>query len=286
MEFARICNYFPSVVAEELRLIEARPEELREIRIRAGCPPVALLDTLTLLGDVPFSLDMVQRTAERMCQNSLYARQQELRRGYVTLPGGHRAGFCGRTVIEKDTVQHLTDISSINLRIAHQIIGAADKVMPAVVQNGDILNTLIISPPGCGKTTLLRDMARQLGGGTYRFRVGLCDERGEIAAMYRGMAQNDVGFLTDVYDGCPKAEAMRSLVRSMSPQVLMTDELGGKEDEEAICEAIHAGVRVICTVHGYNREDAASRVGIGTLIRSGVFRRTIVLGGIGNILSM
>ncbi len=285
MDFSEILRYFPTEVGNFYRKTEEAAERVREIRIRVGCPPVIVSDTLHV-GDEPLGADAVRRTAERLCQNSIYARQGDLRQGFVTIAGGHRAGICGRTVVEDGKVHHLADISSVNLRVAHQILGAADRVMPSIVQGTDILNTLVISPPAAGKTTLLRDIARQLGGGTYRFRVGLLDERGEIAAMYRGEAQNDVGFLTDVYDGCPKAEGMRMLLRGMSPQVLITDEIGTRADGEAITEAVYSGVSVICSLHGIGKEDALSKEGIGTLLRNGIFRRVIVLRPVGIIASM
>lgn len=286
MENYNFLQYFPPFFVEMLKEANMKQEDVREIRIRAGCPPIAVGDTLQVLDEQPWSAEMVRRTADRMCQNSVYARQGELRRGFVTLPGGHRAGICGRTVMENGEIKHLTDISAINLRIAHQILGAADPVMDYIVTNGDVQNTIIVSPPACGKTTLLRDIARQLGGGKYQFRVGIADERGEIAAMHHGVAQNDVGFLTDVYDGCPKAEGMRMLLRGMSPAVLITDEIGTKEDEAAIVEAVHAGVRVICSLHGFGKEDALFKDGIGRLLQNGILRRVITLRRIGEIASI
>lgn len=286
MENHAFLQYFPPSFINLLQAADIEMADLREIRVRAGCPPIAVGRSLQILEETPVSTETVRRIAERMCQNSVYARQGELRRGFITLPGGHRAGICGRTVLENGEIQHLTDISAINLRVAHEILGAADGVMDLIVKDGDVQNTLVISPPACGKTTLLRDIARQLGGGKYQFRVGIADERGELAAMYRGMAQNDVGFLTDVYDGCPKAEGMQMLLRGMSPRVLITDEIGTKEDAAAVQYAVHAGVRVICSLHGFGREDALKKEGIGVLLQNGTFRRVITLCGIGKIASV
>ncbi len=273
-------------IATQIRQFSVSVEKIQEIRLRAEAPMVILAGGVLHTGQSVFSGDAIQRIAQRLCQNSVYARQEEMKNGFITLAGGHRVGFCGRTVTENGQIRYLTDISSINLRIAHQIIGVADRVLPYLIHNGDIYNTLIVSPPACGKTTLLRDIARQLGSEKYGFRVGIADERGEIAAMHRGVPQNDIGIYTDVYDGCPKAEAMQMLLRGMSPRVVITDELGGEGDEEAVKALVHAGVRVICSLHGTGREDALARPGIGALLHAGIFRKVVTLGGIGTILSV
>lgn len=273
-------------IATQIRQFSVSVEKIQEIRLRAEAPMVILAGGVLHTGQSVFSGDAIQRIAQRLCQNSVYARQEEMKNGFITLAGGHRVGFCGRTVTENGQIRYLTDISSINLRIAHQIIGVADRVLPYLVHSGDIYNTLIVSPPACGKTTLLRDIARQLGSEKYGFRVGIADERGEIAAMHRGVPQNDIGIYTDVYDGCPKSEAMQMLLRGMSPRVVITDELGGEGDEAAVKALVHAGVRVICSLHGTGREDALARPGIGALLTAGIFRKVVTLGGIGTILSI
>ncbi len=286
MNLSSLSYFFPSEIFAELSALPVSFDALQEIRLRAEAPLVVLAGKNPVLGKTILSGETVQSTARRMCQNSLYARQEELKNGFVTLPGGHRAGFCGRTVVENGKVRILTDISSINLRVAHEILGAADKVLPSLLHGNDIYNTLIVSPPAAGKTTLLRDIARQLGSRAYGFRVGIADERGEIAAMYRGVPQNDVGIFTDVYDGCPKAEGMQMLLRGMSPRVVITDELGSEEDEMAVRALSHAGVRVICSLHGTGREDALARPGIGELLRAGIFKKVVTLGGTGKVLSI
>ncbi|MBQ7036624.1 MAG: stage III sporulation protein AA [Clostridia bacterium] len=285
MEKNSLSYFFPAEIALELSAMPLPLGDVREIRLRAGAPLV-VVGKKTYVGEKIIDGMTVERTAQRMCLNSVYAKQEELKNGFVTLPGGHRAGFCGRAVMENGHVRALTDISSINLRIAHEIPGAADKILPALVSGNDIHNTLIVSPPGCGKTTILRDIARQLGSRIYGFRVGIADERGEIAAMHRGTAQCDIGIFTDVYDGFPKKDAMQMLLRGMAPKVVITDELGGEEDEEAVRALTHRGVRVICSLHGTGREDALSRPGIGALLRQGIFKKVVTLGGVGKILSI
>ncbi len=286
MEISSIYHFFPPEISGRFAALSLPEESVREIRLRAEAPPVVIADTRYVPDGPPVSACVIQRTAQRMCQNSVYARQEELKNGFVTLPGGHRAGFCGRTVLENGEVRSLTEISSVNLRVAHEIKGVADVVLPALVHGGDIYNTLVVSPPGGGKTTLLRDMARQLGSEKYGFRVGIADERGELAAMYRGVPQCDVGIFTDVYDGCPKGRAMQMLLRGMAPQIVITDELGGEEDEKAVRALTYAGVRVVCSVHGASREDMLARPGIGEMLRAGIFRKVVLLGGVGRILSI
>ncbi len=284
MEKNAIFSCFPEELRKKLSGVPF--EKLREIRLAAGAPPVMVGEKVHVLEGDKLSAEQISRVAQRMCENSLYAKQTELRQGFITLPGGHRAGFCGRTVLEGETIRSLTEISSINLRVAHEIRGAADGVLPSIVYGEDVHNTLIISPPGCGKTTLLRDIARQLGSPAYGFRVGIADERGELAAMYRGVPQMDVGILTDVYAGCPKAQGMEMLLRGMAPRVVITDELGTEAEEKAVRRLIYAGVRVICSIHGFGRTDVLSHPEIGPLVRNGIFSRSITLQGVGKGMSI
>ncbi len=283
-----VFNYLPSPVKDALMLMEAdKRRNLEEVRLRAGgavvvnCPGAYFLTpggatVKKAAGALTITREMLRRSLDRMCQNSVYSAQNELKNGFVTLPGGHRAGVCGRTVVNGGKVSSLSDISSINLRIARQVRGTADGVMEYIAGEG-LKNTIIISPPACGKTTLLRDIARQLAGGRYMYRVGIVDERSELASMHSGEAQNDVGTLSDVYDSCPKSEGMLMLLRSMSPDVIITDEIGSEDDAAAIHSLINAGVRIICTAHGYDRDDLLRRRGVAQLLNDGVFERIVVL---------
>jgi stage III sporulation protein AA len=283
-----VINYIsPEIRLALLKISEISLAQIEEIRLRTGCPvTIAGTNIRFLITDgrlsenaesaVIVTQSMLQRTIERMCQSSLYSLQNELRSGFLTLSGGHRVGVCGKTVVENGNVARVVDISSLNIRIAKEIIGAADKIISYIAEK-DIQNTLIISPPSCGKTTLLRDIARQLAGEKYGYRVGIVDERSEIAAMYRGEAQNDVGILSDVYDACPKDEGMIMLLRAMAPDVIITDEIGNVEDEAAIMRVINAGVKIICSAHGFDRADVLRREAVGSLIRDGIFERIFVL---------
>ncbi len=235
--------------------------------------------------------DDIYKTFHFISQYSVYSFEEELRNGYITLSGGHRVGFSGRVLLENENIKTIKYISGFNIRIAREVIGAADKVLPYIINCGKVLNTLIISPPKAGKTTILRDIVRQLSSGIDElgikgFNIGLVDERSEIACCYEGIPQNDVGIRTDVLDGCPKAKGIMLLLRSMSPDIIATDEIGRNEDVIAIEEAINTGVAIITTAHGSDLDDIRRRPTIKKLINKGFFDRYIILGtssGVGSI---
>ena len=288
LKTAEVINCLPQEIRNAvLALDEDKICKMQEIRLSIGCPVMVYAGGIYFLNSVGTltknagnaivaTAAMVQKTVEKVCRGSLYSQQSELKCGFLMMEGGHRVGVCGKTVVRSGKVDLITDISSINIRIATQVIGAADKIINHIA-GGSVANTLIISPPLCGKTTILRDIARQLAGEKYMLRVGIADERGEIAAMHKGRPQNDVGILSDVYDACPKSEGITMLLRAMAPDVIITDEIGTADDEQAIKRAINAGVKIICSAHGFDRADVLRREGIGTLIRENVFERVIIL---------
>lgn len=214
---------------------------------------------------------------ERISRSSVYALEEEFRHGYITLPGGHRVGLCGETALEGGRPRTLRHVGSFNLRIAREVPGAAERIVPHIARGpGRPRHTLVISPPGGGKTTVLRDIARRLGA---RLPVCVVDERSEIAACVRGVPQLDVGPCTDVVDGCPKAAGVMQALRTMSPRVIVTDEIGGPEDAAALFEAAHAGVAVIASAHGAGWEDVVRRPGLQALLNPCLFELLAVLGG-------
>ena len=208
------------------------------------------------------------------CKYSLYAFEDELREGYLTLEGGHRLGLAGQAVMRNKEIQTIKNVTFLNLRICHQRKGMADKVLPWIYEEGDIVNTLILSPPGCGKTTLLRDVIRQISDGNAYGEgrcVGVVDERSEISGSYMGIPQNDLGCRTDVVEGCPKGLGLSLLLRSMTPRILAVDEVGGERDFAALQEASCCGVKILATMHGKTRGDLSHR------LPEGLFEKVIYL---------
>lgn len=213
-------------------------------------------------------------------QHSLYAMEEELRRGYITIVGGHRIGICGKVIVENGKVRVIRDIASFNVRIARAVTGVGERIVPFILHEGKIENVLIVSPPQCGKTTLIRDLARLASTGTRStpsYKVGIVDERSEIAGCLNGVPQHDVGPRTDVLDACPKAEGMMMMIRSMSPEIIIVDELGREEDSQAIFEAIYAGVHLFATTHGYSLNDLEQRPTLSRLMKEKVFSRIFLL---------
>ena len=226
--------------------------------------------------------EQCRKLLERITNYSLYAMEEELRRGYITIAGGHRIGIAGRTILEGGFVRGIRDIGGFNIRIAREVIGASKQLLPKLFGGPaeGLQSTLIISPPQQGKTTLLRDLARALSYGGNRkdaLKVAIVDERSEIAACVRGIPSFDVGPRTDVMDACPKAEGMMMLLRSMSPEVIIVDEIGRVEDAVAIREAAHCGVKVIATAHAFNVQEALGRSEIRTLIQERAFSSIVEL---------
>lgn len=224
----------------------------------------------------------IQETMEHIAGYSLYAYEEEIRQGYLTVQGGHRVGIAGKTIVEGEHIRGVKYISYINVRLSHQIKGCAAPVMPYIRSSDGIYHTLIISPPRCGKTTMLRDMIRQLSDGDDRhpgLTVGVVDERSEIGGCYQGIAQNDLGIRTDVLDCCPKAEGMMMLIRSMSPAVVAVDEIGDYRDIHAIESVIHCGCKLVATVHGDSIEDLQQKPLFERLMNEHVFQRYILLQG-------
>lgn len=261
-----------------------RLDRITEIRCRVGQPLQVIYgdcNRLTFAEGV-LQPQELQYMLMRMNQGSLYAWEEEYRRGYLTLPGGHRVGMAGKAVLEQGYVKTMINISALNFRIAQEISGAADLLLPQIVEEGRVLNTLIVSPPGCGKTTMLRDAIRQLSQGipalgVEGLTISVVDERSELAGTVNGIAQLDLGSSTDILDGCPKSEGMRMMIRSMAPAVLATDEIGTRADVEALEEALQAGVAVMVTAHGKSLADVGHHGQLKRLLDNGLLQRIVIL---------
>ena len=277
----RILDKLPDFVRYRIReLPESVTDDFEEIRLKARHDTLIVsCGRETGLKDGKYiTPETLDETLNRLLDYSYYAYEDELSKGYITMEGGHRVGICGRVTLKDGRVHLIKDVSSLNIRRSRQIIGASEKVMDSVwdASKNSISNTLIISPPRCGKTTILRDLARNLSNKGYR--VGICDERSEIAGCHNGETSYDLGSRTDILDGCPKAEGIIMLIRAMSPDVVITDEIGRREDVKAIEEALCAGVKTITTIHGASFEDVANS-SVGELVKNHTFETLIFLSG-------
>lgn len=257
---------------QEIRLRTGQPVRIRRKNAEKSLPEESNPHIVTK--------EEVRETMEYISHYSLYAYENELKQGYITIEGGHRVGVAGKVIIEKDKVKNIQYISSVNIRVSNEVLGCADRVFPYITQNRQICHTLIISPPCCGKTTLIRDLIRQISDGNEYVKgcsVGVVDERSELGGCYLGVAQNSLGTRTDILDCCPKAEGMIMLIRSMSPRVIAVDEIGTSEDIHAIEYAMQCGCKLIASVHGLDMEEASKKPVLGELIRRRMFERYIVL---------
>lgn len=264
-------------------------DDITEIRLRVNCPLVLKAGCReNVFWDTKVTIRDIRQCVQFISDYSLFARQEDVKNGFITLKGGHRAGIAGQVVMDKGNIVSQKNISFINIRVAHELLGCADKVMNFVLKDNKLKNTLVISPPGCGKTTILRDIIRQLSMGTNgkAYSVGVVDERSEIAACYEGIPQNDLGIRTDVLDQWTKPEGMMVLLRSMAPDVIAVDELGSFEDIRAVRHMMSCGCVVVATIHGDSPQVLDSNEIFRELGNDSGFKRLIVLGkskGIGTV---
>ena len=265
-------------------ILEHNIQKLEEIRIRVNKPVILKLGQVEIVLNYTITTNEIIGILQNICNNSIYTYQNQICNGFITLPGGNRVGIAGNVVIKDGQVSNISYIYSLNFRISHQINGACDNILKYVLdtENNTIFNTLIVSPPGAGKTTIIRDLAKRISNGIneINFRgldVSIIDERGEIAAMTKGITFNDVGIRTDVLDNVPKSIGIRMAVRSMAPKVIIADEIGNKDDVNIINYAKCSGVKCIFTAHGSNMEDLLKNNEINKIINLQLFSKIIFL---------
>ncbi len=298
MDEKKILRVLPRGIRLILECEKIDFSQLQEIKMRTEKPVILTYrgKEIILLNHYrkPYVItqEEMKETLDYISNYSLYAYEEEMRQGFITIEGGHRVGLAGQVILENGKVKNLKYISSVNIRISHEVIGCADPVFFKVIDNNQFLNTMIISPPGQGKTTLLRDMIRQLSDGNAYIKgmtVGVVDERSEIAGCYKGIPQNHLGLRTDILDCCPKEEGMLMLVRTMAPKIIAVDEIGTESDIRAIEYAVHCGCRMVVTVHGDSLQDIQAKSAFARLIDNQVFKRFVVLNNqkrVGNIAAI
>lgn len=283
--YLQAVRYLPlGLRAAALELTEEAQDCCEELRLRAGRGAFWLAGDVerplrTEQGPAEVTGEALRRVVELCTQASFHTALDQFRDGFLPLRGGHRLGLCGTAALRDGAVINLRALSSLSLRIARPVPGIGEALLPRLRQDGEVLSTLILSPPGRGKTTLLRDLVRALsvgGKGGPPVRTALADERGEVAALWGGEPQLDVG-QADVMDGCPKAAALLMLLRSMNPQVLAADEITAPEDVEAIGMAANCGAAVLATAHGTGTEDLLRRPLYRRLWEQKVFRRLVTI---------
>lgn len=285
MNIDNILRCFPINIAKiiEENINNQELEILEEIRIRNNLPTILKIGQASKIINYNITGQDIDYIFQKICENSIYSYQNQIASGFITIQGGNRVGIVGTAVIKDDKVINFNYISSLNFRISRQVIGCSNPIINEIIneKDGTIYNTLIISAPGVGKTTLLRDIIRNISNGvddiSKGVNVAVIDERGEISATYKGTMQNNLGIRTDVINEIPKSIGIRMAIRSMAPKVIVADEIGSKQDSEAIKYAMCCGVKGIFTAHGKNMEEISKNPELDNLINNKIFDKIIQL---------
>ena len=269
-----VLDYLAENIKNEIKKYISNVQDIEEIRLRTNKPIILKNSSGNNLLIHIVSKEELLETFQKVCEQSIYSYQKQICEGFITIKGGHRVGITGSCVIENEKIININYISSLNIRIAREKKDVSNNILNYILNENDVNNTLIISKPGCGKTTILRDLVRKI---STKKTCGIVDERGEIAAMYKGEPQNDIGILSDVMDNCTKSDGMKMLIRSMSPEVIVCDEIGSKQDIEAINYAMCSGVKGIFTAHGNSLEEIKLNEQIKELLEKYIVQIIIIL---------
>lgn len=289
----RIIKFLSKEIVREITL-DKDFKVIDEIRLGVGKPIIVIKNNKEYIKNYRVTIDDMRNIIQRISNYSIYAFEEEIRQGYITIEGGHRIGISGQCVIENGTIKTIKHIGSINIRVAKEIIGCSNKIMREIIKAERVNNTIIISPPKCGKTTLLRDITRNLSNGYTPMsflgkRTVVIDERSEIASSFKGVPQMNVGIRTDVYDNCIKSQGIIMAIRTMAPDVIVCDEIGTDKDIEALVMAYNSGVSLIATIHGNDIDDIYKRPVFKDILENKMIDKIIVLSnrnGIGTIESI
>jgi stage III sporulation protein AA len=288
-------KYFPeSVMKTFLAAKDADIEDTEEIRLRAGKPAMLYRPDgacyITTAGQITRDLrqkclyleeEDLKNIFFSLAKHSVYAYEAEIKNGFITIDSGYRVGLAGTVINDNGRVKGFKNINALNIRIPRQLKGISKQLLKHISEDGRLLNTLVISAPQLGKTTLIRDIARAAGNGEWlkKHKVTIVDERGELAALKEGSPQFSVGLETDVLDGVLKSEGILMALRSLSPDVIITDEIGREADLGAIREALNSGVTIVATAHGSAVADLKKRLFFNKLFLEHAFERLVVLSG-------
>lgn len=287
--FNSVLAYLPYTIKRSLEILPNDVKtEIQEIRIKNGLPlslvtskdiifPKESQNYSTNSQNIICTKEDLHQIFRAVCGYSVHSHTEEIKRGFITLKGGHRVGICGCGVYDKGNLSVIKDISSLNIRIARQVIGSAN----AIIHNfgKDIYSTLIAGSPGSGKTTILRDVARSLSNGSaYRYyRVFVADERYELSSSQDGIIQNDLGITVDVMCGINKIEALNIGIRCFSPEVIIVDEIGDEREAQMLFECFNSGVKIIATTHCRNKQELMNKKFISQLVKNGIFEKVVIL---------
>lgn len=291
LNFENLLEHLGQAVRSPLKsLPEPNMGELREIRLTAKRPiQLVYRDRIRFIGKNGrdcgerseincLGIDEIQESFAAVCEYSVHTYKSEICGGFVTTEGGNRVGICGTAVYDERKIINVKDVSALNIRVSHEVLGAADPIFKAL-RNGGMGGILIVGPPCSGKTTMLRDLARQAGNGNFgrRLHVNIVDERMELAGVYRGIPSFDIGSTTTVLNGYLKSDGIISSVRAMAPDLIVCDEFGGDDDIGASLYAMKSGVLIAASMHAFDEDELTKKQSFVSTAETGIFKWVVFM---------